>query len=341
MAGCVALARTRARALGWVALALISSAVVYSNALAYHEASLAPRDRLKELDRIGESLGGNGPTVYLEFEEYAKHFLRDGDPAGWSEAYGPRGGVFSFPTRTGAIPNDQLQRYTTIVQRKSPIDDRPPSNYELVFSGRYYEVWRRDRSAPEVIGRQEVLVEPTPSATVPCGRIATLARDARRQRARLAALPRPMPVVVELAQPEPPDAWRADRNDPGLIRPNGPSRFARQFAVNQSGRYELWLGGSFARTLHVSIDGRPVGSVFQRLNERRQHELIATVTLHDGTHELEIRRDAGDLRPGDDAPEGVRTAVFTPPGRPSVVFVEPGKYRRLCNRPLDWIEIVR
>ena len=30
---------------------------------------------------------GRGPLLYTEFEEFAKHFLRDSDPVGASEAF--------------------------------------------------------------------------------------------------------------------------------------------------------------------------------------------------------------------------------------------------------------
>ena len=58
-----------------------------SNALIYHDVSLAPRDRLAELDTVAERTAGRGPVLYTEFEEFAKHFLRDSDPVGASEAF--------------------------------------------------------------------------------------------------------------------------------------------------------------------------------------------------------------------------------------------------------------
>ena len=46
---------------------------------------------------MGDRVEGHGPVLYPEFEEYGKHFLREGDPTGWTEAWqpGPEKGPFA------------------------------------------------------------------------------------------------------------------------------------------------------------------------------------------------------------------------------------------------------
>ena len=70
----------RIEALGLAAVLAIG--VSASNAFVYHDVSLAPRERLAELDTVAERTAGRGPLLYTEFEEFAKHFLRDSRSGG-------------------------------------------------------------------------------------------------------------------------------------------------------------------------------------------------------------------------------------------------------------------
>src|SRR5439155_4197090 len=46
-----------------VVTAAVAGAVLWSNVLAYHDATLAPRGQLRELERIGERFAGDGPAL--------------------------------------------------------------------------------------------------------------------------------------------------------------------------------------------------------------------------------------------------------------------------------------
>ena len=70
-----------ARVPGALVIAALAGGVLWSNALAYHDVTLAPRAPLAELQHIGELLAGKGPTFVNEYEVYAdRHFLREGAP---------------------------------------------------------------------------------------------------------------------------------------------------------------------------------------------------------------------------------------------------------------------
>src|SRR5262249_50708431 len=64
-----ALLAARRRA-GLVVLLVIGGGVLWSNVLAYHDATLAPRSRLEELAHIDGLLVGRGPTFLDEYEYY-------------------------------------------------------------------------------------------------------------------------------------------------------------------------------------------------------------------------------------------------------------------------------
>ena len=132
-------------------VAALAGGVLWSNVLGYHDVTLAPRARLAELQHIGGLVAGKGPTFVNEYEVYAdRHFLREGAPVEPAEYR-----TVTLPLRDGAIltkarwadldsfPLSTLEPYRSIVTRRSPAESRPPSIYQLVWQGRYYQLWQR------------------------------------------------------------------------------------------------------------------------------------------------------------------------------------------------------
>jgi hypothetical protein len=153
--GCVALVSRGRRVEGVLALAAVAGGVVWSNALAYREVNLAPRQQLVELEEIGETFAGSGPALMTEYQPYGvRHFLRRLDPEGSSELRRRL-----VPLKNGsALPKGhfadlasfrpaELLVYRTLVLRRSPVGSRPPAPYRLVWHGRFYEVWQRTEGA--------------------------------------------------------------------------------------------------------------------------------------------------------------------------------------------------
>ncbi len=149
--GCALVIGTGRVTEGAVALALVSAGVIWSNALAYHDVNLAPRQQLAELQRIGERFAGQGPSLMTEYQPYGvRHFLRRLDAEGTSELRRR-----PIPLRDGtllakggyadlaAFQPAAIQVYRTFVLRRSPLASRPPADYRLAWSGRFYDVWQR------------------------------------------------------------------------------------------------------------------------------------------------------------------------------------------------------
>lgn len=139
------------RPTGVALLAVLAGGVLWSNALAYGGASLAPYDQLAELEEVGERFAGEGPALITEYNPYgARHFLRELDAEGASELR-----VRPVTLRDGGTPQkgesvdvDEISRdallvYRTLVLRRSPLRSRPPSPYRLAWAGEHYEVWQR------------------------------------------------------------------------------------------------------------------------------------------------------------------------------------------------------
>ena len=90
---------------------------MWSNALQYHDVSLAPRERMEELAEIGEQFDGQGPSLYTEFEEFGKHFLRqtapEGTLGGLAAALRARRSAATASTRASASTTSSTSSPTT------------------------------------------------------------------------------------------------------------------------------------------------------------------------------------------------------------------------------------
>jgi hypothetical protein len=60
----------------WLGAVVVAGAVLFGNALVYHDTALMPYDRYADLASIGKRFAGQGPTIYPAFDEYAEYFLR-------------------------------------------------------------------------------------------------------------------------------------------------------------------------------------------------------------------------------------------------------------------------
>ena len=69
-----------------------------------------------------------------------------------------------------------LRVYRTLVLRRSPAESRPPSDYRLVSSGRWYDIWQRDAAARPVLEHLPLGEAEQPAAVPECSEVARLAR---------------------------------------------------------------------------------------------------------------------------------------------------------------------
>lgn len=352
MCGTAALYESRRRVEGSLLAAALAFGVLWTNALAYHDADLAPRDRMEELADIGVKLAGKGPTLYPEFEEFGKHFLRDAAPTGPSENAQPslvvtrRGSEqrFGFSRDLDGLGLDYVERFRAIVMRRSPTASRPPANYSRTFIGHYYEIWQRRQDSVRVLEHLPIGSDLQASARPVCADAASLADKARRNGGRLAyAALRQAPVFIAAEQILPPK-WTIDPNDGHSVRPDGAGRLNGSVRVQHRGTYDLWLQGSFGRRVAVVLDGRSLGLAREELSGRGQYLYLASVVLARGLHSLALVRPGGDLRPGTGGADRlIGPLMFSPVEnrRRGVREATPSHWRGLCDRSLDWIEIVK
>ena len=288
-----ALLWSRRRPAGLLVMLAIGGGVLWSNALAYHDATLAPRARLAELQHIGDLVAGKGPTFINEYEFFAdRHFLRSGAPVGPAEFR-----TVDLAVRDGAVlaksawadldsfPLATLDPYRSIVTRRSPAESRPPSVYRLVWQGRYYQLWQRpahpstrilehvplgESNALPYCGASQngptmPLCSVNPVAVPTCTLVRSLGHQAIAEHAMLLAYERAAPIVARGDETRWPAAWKHEMAERTLLATT-PGRVLAHIVLARPDSYGLWLDGNFARGFTVSVDGRRVGRVKDELS---------------------------------------------------------------------------
>jgi hypothetical protein len=325
--------------------ALLAGGVLVSNALIYHEVSLAPRERLAELADVGERTSGQGPLLYTEFEEFAKHFLREADPVGATEAVEVPGlmprltdgrrPAFATSANTSTLVPGDVNRFRMLVQRRGPDGQRPPAGWDRIWVGRYYELWRRG-PGPEVLAH-------SPAPETGCGELRRLARRARAIDGRLAVASAPRVAELLPAEQRLPFGWAALPDGSGLVQTVGPGTLGGSVKVPRAGNYEVWLAGAFARPVEVRIDGRRLGEARDELSQPANWIELTELPLQAGRHRVELVRGGGTLAPGNgDGRRMLGPLVLRRTGNPSrISALPPRRWRSLCGRTLAWVEVIR
>jgi len=330
----------------------IGGGVVWSNALAFGEVNLAPRERLVELERIGERFAGAGPALMTEYEPYGvRHFLRDLDAEGASE-FRRR----EIPLRSGRslaklafadideFGLETILTYRTLVLRRSPIASRPPSPYRLVQRGGYYDVWQRGaRPKRSAIPAHLPLGGGERPAAVPrCADVLRLGRLAGPN-GSLVAMPRRPPSVRDLARTRYPLSWARFRGDDRILLPRRAGTIETTLVAPRASRYRAWIGGAFRRQVDLEIDGRKISSERHKLSHAGQFEPVGGKRLTAGRHLVRLRYGDRDLRPGSrGAPFPLGPLALSPlPDVQSALRIPAREARSLCGQVLDWLEASR
>ncbi len=354
-AGAAGLGRGRLRRWGPpMAGALVAVAVLAGNALVYRGTTLAPYDRLAELEGIAERLDMAGRALYPASEEYAGYLLREEGAVTPVEAPfdrkslrpgAPRGQLFSRDLDDLRL--DYLAGFDVLVLRRDPTHSRPPSGFGLVERTPHYAVWRRGPGAAQVLFHLPLATadgDPTPAQ---CAEVKRALRAAGPG-AALAYTPAPQVAVSPIPEALTPASWKVTGQD-RLAR--GPGRGQVGFRVPHDGTYRVWLRGSVGREVQVFVAGRLVGDVRWSQSYPDQYEPVGTVRLAAGTHPAQIVRGGGSLLPGtadDLGAEGTTTRIgplaLQPADGPRQVSYAPAsRAMEVCRsgQPLDWLEVVR
>lgn len=319
------------RLTGVVLIVAIAAGVLWSNALAYRDVWLAPYDELRQLQEIGKEFAGDGPALMTEYSAHgARHFLRELDAESVSELRSRpiplRNGKEVepyFSADTDELAFDSLLAYRTLVLRRSPVRSRPPSPYELVWSGSDYEVWQRPVAPSGLPPEHLPLGSELDAAAVPnCSEVLGLGQLALLHAA----------VNVRML---------AARHGPVYDATEG------TLSLPRDGTYVAWLrglvryAGSIGGRVELLVDDRQVDEVRNAHENEGSYIHFDEVRLSQGTHRVELRFPDADLHPGSGAPPGADSLLFAPAHeRGGIVSVDIDDAERLCGKRWDWIEAV-
>ncbi len=347
--GVASLVTTRRRLEAVVLTVVLATGVLWSDALLYHDTNRAPTARYNELISIGKQFAHRGATYLPDFDEFAFYALKDSSATGPGFAFGPGnfkelvgggGAGYGQSVDLDQVPAASLRNQRLIVVRRSAEASRPPSNYRLVRRGTYYDVWERDPARAHMILRH-VGLQSDASATgiARCSEVASAAALARRAGGGLLAAVRPQPVVIRPSRQPRSPAWGELQG--GAVSLLGPGRLTARVNVPRAGLWRVWLKGQITRAVHVSVDGRQIGSVAQQTGGEGNYATPLDVRLSPGRHVIELVRLGGGLEPGNGAPAWLDRIVLTQGEGSQLTTVPVAQWRSLCDRPLDWLEVVR
>src|SRR4051794_32424330 len=334
--------------------ALVGGGVLYGNALQYHATPLAPYDRMADLERLDKRFAGQGPTLAPNFDEFAELLLRRARGSGLVDPW--RGMTYNrladpnlkMTRDTDEYDQRFLQNYRLILRRRDPTDSRPPSNYRLVATTRWYEVWRRVGDPRLIEAHYPLTARPGERTRSFCARVQQSVDKAGPGARIRYATTSPPTTTIGFAPQAVPGTWVLDPKT-GDIRAGAPGRLQQGFTIRRAGSFRVYMRGSIGRTVTVDIDGRHVGALRWRESYPDQYEALQTLTLRAEKHTLTITRGGGTLLPstGNDA-SGATTTIgplaLQPVGeREPVTTVPASKLRSMCRSsvPMDWIEVLR
>lgn len=326
---------------------LLVAGVVWSNVLAYQGVWLAPYDQLEELEQIGNRFVGQGPALMTEYQPYGvRHFLRRLEAEGASElrrrpvrlASGellPKG---VYADLDEFALTELTDTYRLLILRRSPVSSRPPAAYELALRGQWYDVWQRIEGAapPDHLPLGGPL-DRLGSAT--CAAVHDLATRAGPH-GELVTPRATAGTVGGIAGPLPP-GWVSTGAGSGVVRAARPGAISVSLTVSRDGEYGVWVGGSIRGRLHVSVDGRVVGSSGPHINQGGMWVRIGVLSLRAGSHTVAVALERRRFRPGssDDAFYLGPVALAAEPSG-ALETHAPSTANDLCGRRLDWLEAI-
>ena len=344
--------------LGWSAVVVIAGVVLYGNALIYHDTSLAPAARYRDLAAIGKRYAGQGSVLFPAFDEYSEYFLREENETDIvNPAYGrfplaqgvsvPPGGI-SFSWDLNQIAPWFVQTFPLIVTPRSPVASRAPANYDLIERTRYFDVWRRNRPTGDVVMHLPLSNMPYERTQSFCRSLVQVAHNAGPG-AEVAYAQQSVASVVSPAQSSHPDYWTAA--GPDTVIALGAGTVQSQFTLARSGHYSIWLNGSVGRPLNLYLDGKRLANIGYEERYPNQFLLLTDVTLAGGQHTLRIVRGNGSLHPGSGDPPSdtvgrtIGAIVFDLGDSTSerVYVARASEASRVCTAPVgyEWLEVLK
>lgn len=325
--------------LGAVAAACVAIGVIASDAVAYNFDYVAPTPRMLAAEQVAKRFSGRGLILWNEFEEYAKYF---GEPARINDPTEPftvrqllpLGAYFDLDQENLSF----VESFPVIVMRRSPSASRPPANYRLAYTNAYYQAWLREPT-PDVL--RHLPLQGLYSATEPvrCADLRNLVSGAPADSHLVAAVyPFVTSFIPQLVLH--PATWPIDGVHPDALTIVRGGIVAGKLIVPRAGHYELYIQGNLPGGVSVLLDGHAVGTA-QGTNTEDQWYPVTQVELAPGPHYILVRHAVDYLQPGNGGSAWLGPVELAAQQPERLVSVPTAKWKTLCGRTFDWVELVR
>jgi hypothetical protein len=343
-------------ALGWLAALVVTGGVLYGNALIYHDTTLAPGARYHDLAAIAARHAKRGPTLDPYFDEYAEFFLRSEsgsaivDPANLTLQVRPGvgGPGQSFGWDLNQLVPSYVQHFRLIIQPRNPTGSRAPANYDLIERTRYFDVWRRDRPASDVLFHAPLSNLPHERTPALCRVLVAQARRAGSG-GQVAYAQTSLVAAADPATGVHPSYWRA--LGPATLQARGAGTDEMQVTLPRTARYRVALQGSIGRPITIYIDGHRLTNVGYEERYPGQYIQLTTATLPAGRHTLRVVRGGGSLHPGSGDPPfetagrvlGEILFSYLDASEGEVHVAPASRMAQICAAPVgyEWLEVLR
>lgn len=346
--------RSKLERIPWIQTSLVALVVIgvlLSDSLTYRNTWLSPYPQLKELQTIGKLFAGHGPLLMTEYSPYgARYFLRNTAAESASELR-----VHPIALRDGSqlpkgaaadidlFDNASLDYFNLLVLRKSANASRPPLNFDLVWSGDTYEVWKKNDTKLTIDKTLILGTNFTPATPPSCADVDAFVAQ-RTKGDHVYTVERAKDYVIDFSVGDLPLKWLPIAAPNGGVERVGSGGIARDFIVDTNQDYEMWLAGAYPGHLTVQVDFEDVfsGSSMFEGNPSLTNPL-GKIYLSAGRHTLTLTYDTPWLTPGSDVnykfgPIYLSTQTA---GGAKVEKVANADIPKLCTRNLDWIALAK
>lgn len=325
--------------------------VLLSDSMIYRNTWLSPYPQISELQEIGEEFAGQGPTLMTEYSPYgARYFLRNQQTEAASEVR-----VRTIELRDGTqvpkgaaadidlFPSASIDYYNLLVLRKSGNASRPPLNYSLAWSGKTYEVWKKNDTELTIVSSFPLGDIFSAGAKPTCDQVSSFL-STRKPGEKIFTVERAPNLMIDFSVGDLPPKWIPIFAPNGGVQRSGPGEFSREFAVDGAGEYNFWMAGAYPGRLRIQIDGIEVfkgNSIFEG-NPSLTNPLMK-MPLAAGRHILTLIYETPWYLPGSavNYQMGPIYVSQQSAAETKIEQINPAKASTLCKRNLDWIAIAK
>ena len=241
------------------------------------------------------------------------------------------------------FPSNSVDYFNLLVLRNSGNASRPPLNYSLAWTGKTYEVWKKNDTKLAIISTLPLGNNFTAALTPSCDLVAQYL-STRKPGEKIFIVERAPNLMIDFSVGDLPSKWLPITAPNGGVQRSGPGAFSREFSVDGAGDYKFWMAGAYPGRIRIQIDGVDVfkgNSIFE--GNPSLTNPLTKMRLSSGRHILTLIYDTPWYLPGSavNYQMGPIYVSLQSAADTKIEQISPAKSATLCKRNLDWIAIAK